>query len=134
MTLPVDIHAYFELLLERISTAAIVPHMPVTYSEGEFNNCHANAAKWVADHPEYEVVRGWLLWPQAEPPYMLHAHSVVSGPDGLVDVTPLRDQGLHFLRHEGSEEEFLSLSKSFAQYTHGLNYTLAAPPRPEDWQ
>ncbi len=98
--------------------------MPMAYADGDFNNCHANAEKWIAAHPEYEVVRGWLLWPQAGPPYMRHAHSVVSGPTGLEDVTPLRDSGLHFLKHEGSEQTFLSLAKNFAQYTHGLNFTL----------
>jgi hypothetical protein len=80
------------------------------------------------------MVRGWLLWPQAGPPYMLHAHSVVSGPAGLLDVTPLRDQALHFLRHEGSEDEFLSLAKNYAQYIHGLDFTQVAPPDPESWQ
>lgn len=52
---------------------------------------------------------------------------------GLEDVTPLRDPGLHFLRHEGSEQEFLALAKSHAQHIHGLDFTLAVPPRMEDW-
>ena len=65
---------------------------------------------------------------------MLHAHSVVSGPAGLLDVTPLRDQALHFLRHEGSEDEFFSLAKNYAQYIHGLDFTQIAPPDPESWQ
>jgi hypothetical protein len=134
MTLPADISACFDSLLARVAEAAIVPQMPVAHNEDDFNNCHDNAAKWVAEHPEYEVVKGWLLWPQAGPAYMLHAHSVVSGPDGLVDVTPLREPGLHFLRHEGSDEEFLALAKSYAQYTHGLDFTLAAPHRPESWE
>lgn len=107
--------------------------MPIAYTEDDFNNCHANAEKWVAEHPQYVVVRGWLLWPQTGPPYMLHAHSVVSGPVGLEDVTPLRDPGLHFLRHEGSDQEFLALAKSYAQHIHGHDFTLAVPPRLEDW-
>lgn len=97
MTLPVNIDFYFNELIARISAAAIVPQLPISHTGGDFNNCHANAAIWVAEHPEYEVVRGWLLWPQAGSPYMLHAHSVVSGPAGLVDVSPLREPGLHFL-------------------------------------
>ncbi|WP_316193005.1 hypothetical protein [Bradyrhizobium sp. SZCCHNRI1029] len=124
MTLPVDIGAYFDSLVARVSTAVIVPQVPIARSEDSFNNCHDNATKWVAEHPEYQVVRGWLLWPQAGPPYMLHAHSVVIGPDGLVDVTPLRESGLHFLRHTGSKEEFLSLAKRYAQHIHGLDFTL----------
>jgi hypothetical protein len=124
MSLTLQIGAYFDSLVARASTATIVPLLEKTYTEADYNNCHENAAKWVVDHPEYRVVRGWLLWPQAGLPYMLHAHSVVSGPAGLLDVTPLRDPGLHFLKHEGSEQDFLSLAKKFAQYTHGLNFTL----------
>jgi hypothetical protein len=97
--------------------------MPIPYAEDEFNHCHANAARWVT--PGYEVVRGWLLWPGAGSPHMLHAHSVVRGSAGLVDVTPLRAPGLHFLEHEGGEEEFLALAKNFAQHTHGLDFTQA---------
>jgi hypothetical protein len=134
MTLPVDIDAYFDSLLARVADAAIVSQMPIAHAEDDFNKCHDNAMKWVADHPEYRVVRGWLLWPHAGPPYMLHAHSVVSGPDGLVDVTPLRESGLHFLRHEGSDEDFMVLSKTHAQYTYGLDFTLAAPCGPAFWE
>jgi hypothetical protein len=117
-----SVSAYFDALLARVSTAELVPFMPIEFTEVNYNNCHGNAAKWVAEHPEYKVVHGWLLWAQAGPPYMLHAHSVVRGPAGLVDVTPLRDQGLHFLEHEGSEQEFLALAQTFAQHIHGLNF------------
>jgi hypothetical protein len=65
MTLPVDIRGYIDSLVARVSTAVIVPHMPVVYAELDFNNCHANAGKWVAEHPECEVVSGWLLWPSS---------------------------------------------------------------------
>jgi hypothetical protein len=122
--LPTSVSVYFDALLARVSAAEVVPHMSIVFTEDDYNNCHANATKWVAAHPGYEVVRGWLPWPQAGPPYMLHAHSVVRGPDGLVDVTPLRDPGLHFLKHEGSEQEFLELAQRFAQYIHGLDFTL----------
>jgi hypothetical protein len=124
LTLPVALHDYFDSLVARASAAVIVPHAATPCAESDFNNCHDNAARWVAEHPEFEVVRGWLLWPQAGPPYLLHAHSVVSGPAGLMDVTPLRELGLHFLRHEGSEEEFLALAKQCAQHIHGLDFTL----------
>jgi hypothetical protein len=124
MILTPQIIAYFDSVVARASTATIVPLFKRAYTEADYNNCHDNAANWVADHPEYRVVRGWLLWPQAGPPYMLHAHSVVSGPAGLLDVTPLRDTGLHFLKHEGSDQDFLSLAKNFAQYTHGLDFIL----------
>ena len=63
-------------------------------------------------------------------PHMLHAHSIVRGPQGLVDVTPLRDPGLHFLEHEGGEEDFLWLAGYFAQYTHGLDFSLGDPGIP----
>jgi hypothetical protein len=118
MTLSSSIQAYFDSLLARIPEAVVVPLMPVSYVEGHYNNCHDNAAKWAAEHAEYTVVRGWLLWPQAGYPYMLHAHSVVSRPCGLQDVTPLRDDGLHFLKHEGSDYDFLMLAKAFAQHIH----------------
>lgn len=83
MTLPTSIEAYFDSLVARVATAVAVPLMPTDYTEADFNNCHTNAENWAAEHPEYVVVRGWLLWPQAGPPYMVHAHSVVSGPVGL---------------------------------------------------
>ena len=106
MTLPASIESYFGALVARASAAVVVPHMPIPYAEDDFNKCHANAARWVSEHPGYEVVRGWLLWPGAGPSHMVHAHSVVRGPEGLVDVTPLRAPGLHFLEHQGGEESF----------------------------
>jgi hypothetical protein len=124
---PIDIRAYFDALVERASTAIAVPQMPLSFEDSDFNNCHENAAKWVAGRSDYVVTRGWLLWPQAGPPYMLHAHSLVRGAEGLVDVTPLRESGLHFLEHQGSEEEFLWLAKYYAQYTHGLDLSAAQP-------
>jgi hypothetical protein len=130
MTLPIDTKAYFDALVARASLSVVVPQMQVAHDDDQFNRCHENATKWVAEHPEYTVVRGWLLWPQAGPPYLLHAHSIVRGPQGLVDVTPLRDPGLHFLEHKGSEAEFLWLARHFAQFTHGLDFSLGDPRIP----
>jgi hypothetical protein len=130
LTPPLDINAYFGALVARASTAVVVPLMPMSYADSDFNNCHVNAARWAAANPEYAAVGGWLLWPQAGPPYILHAHSVVKGPEGLVDVTPLREKGLHFLEHQGSGEEFSWLATNFAQYTHGLDLSQMHPPAP----
>jgi hypothetical protein len=59
MMLLVAIDVYFDSLLARVSTTVVVPHMPMAYAENDFNNCHANVARWVAEHPEYAVVSGW---------------------------------------------------------------------------
>jgi hypothetical protein len=128
MILTSDISVYFDSLVARVSTATVVPLLEKEYTESDFNTCHDNAARWVAEHPEYEVVQGWLLWPHGGPPYMLHAHSVVSGPTGLLDATPLRASDLHFLTHEGTDQDFQFLAKNFAQYTHGLDYSQMFPP------
>jgi hypothetical protein len=128
--MPIDIGRYFDALVARAPMSVLVPHMQIAYVDDDFNSCHKNAARWVAEHPEYTVIRGWLLWPQAGPPYLLHAHSIVRGPQGLVDVTPLRESGLHFLEHDGTEENFLWLAKHFAHYTHGLDFSLGDPHVP----
>jgi hypothetical protein len=46
--------------------------------------CHANVARWVADHPEHFAVHGWLITAQT----VFALHSVVDTGTELLDITP----------------------------------------------
>lgn len=46
--------------------------------------CHACACAWVRQHPSSRVVEGWLVVNER----LFHKHSVVTGGDGLLCVTP----------------------------------------------
>jgi hypothetical protein len=75
--------------------------------------CHDNVDNWVEKHPRQKAVRGWVT---AGSKSLLTLHSVVEGEDGhWFDITPLTDENetlrknMLFVRHVGSEEDFLWL-------------------------
>ena len=114
--------SYFRELLKGGSKAAKVPFRAVRH--GEFvpkkNDCHNNVDYWVTHHPGLVAVRGWLFWgPGADGRYNIMAHSVVDEAGALVDITPIDEntprEGLRFLRHLGSAEEFCAMKVPCAQ-------------------
>jgi hypothetical protein len=97
----------------------------------QFNECHANAERYVAENPGCCVVRGWLLEDFADFSYF-NAHSVVQIEDGsLLDPTPLRS-ACSFLPYWGTEDEFAALrhNRPRVQYPY-TDYELSHEP-PED--
>ena len=115
--------SYFRELLERESEATGVPFRKVGYGEFEpkKNDCHNNVDYWVAHHPEVKAVRGWLFsGPGTDGRYNIMAHSVVDAAGVLVDITPIDGntprEGLRFLRHHGSAEEFNAMKGPFSQF------------------
>lgn len=118
-----DYDSYFRELLKGESKAAKVPFR--TVSHGEFvpkkNDCHNNVDYWVAHHPQTKAVRGWVFWgPGADGRFNIMAHSVVDEYGTLVDITPIDEntprEGLRFLRHLGSAEEFEAMKAPFSQF------------------
>jgi len=81
----------------------------------EPGKCHDNVDVFVrSSRPQYRPVRGWLVSEQGAGVYWLAAHSVVCDQYGnLLDITPpISDParlGMRFLRHLGTQEQFLSL-------------------------
>ena len=115
--------SYFRELLERESEATKVPFRAVSHGDFEpkKNDCHNNVDYWVTHYPEVKAVRGWLFWgPGADGRYNIMAHSVVDEAGVLVDITPIDEntprEGLRFLRHRGSAEEFNAMKVPFSQF------------------
>jgi hypothetical protein len=113
---------YFRKLIERESEAVKVPFRAVMCDEGgrKKNDCHNNVDYWVTNHPGVSAVRGWLFsGPGEDGRYNIMAHSVVDEADALVDITPIDEstprEGLRFLQHDGSEEEFNAMKVPFSQ-------------------
>jgi len=75
--------------------------------------CHQNVDRWVSKHPDDRATRGWIRTAyMALPGFIrLMSHSVVETPAGtLLDVTlPVRECHHQFIRHPGSDAEFLEL-------------------------
>lgn len=100
---------YFDDLVKRAAKAFAIPRTPAPGMKP--NDCHANCEAHVRDHPELEVVRGWL----AIRGTFFIPHSVVrirvSGQ--LVDITPHEtDSGrIPFVEHIGTDDEFQILRK-----------------------
>ena len=95
-------------LLERLKGGETeqVPH--ATQEElcgfhAEASKCHENVNRWCIQNPAHRPLRGWIVTST-----LFDKHSVVDrGPNGLLDITPLRDRShTDFLRHVGSQEEF----------------------------
>jgi hypothetical protein len=114
---------YFRELLKRERKAVRVPFKAV--SHGEFspkkNDCHNNVDYWVTHHPQATAVRGWLFWgPDTAGRYNMMAHSMLEEAGTLVDITPIDEntprEGLRFLRHPGSEEEFSAMKLPLSQF------------------
>ena len=105
---------YFRHLFQRVKVATKVPFREVRLNgwEPKMNDCHANVDYWIQHHPETKAVRGWLFWELDEVGQCLFmTHSVVEENGSLVDITPIDQNtpcdGLLFLQHVGTEEEFL---------------------------
>lgn len=118
-----DHETYFRQLLEREGAAVAIPYCAVRHTDWEpaKNACHGNVDYWVTRHPGAKPVRGWLFWgPGEDGRYNIMAHSVVDEAGTLVDITPIDEntprEGLRFLRHLGSEEEFSALKVRFSQF------------------
>jgi hypothetical protein len=114
-----DYTHYFQQIRERVNSAVTVPFREVQLNGGEprLNDCHRNVDCWIKNHPEAKAVRGWLFWPQngaGQCTFM--AHSVVDENGELVDITPLDPntprEGLVFLKHVGTEEDFSAMKKT----------------------
>lgn len=74
------------------------------------HRCHDNVREWVALHPEFQHVRGFLVanrQPISDGTLVI-PHSAVADTDGtLCDITPSQlDVRLPFVRHVGTPEEF----------------------------
>jgi len=118
-----DHETYFRQLLEREGDAVAIPYRAVRYADWEpaKNACHGNVDYWVARHPGAKPVRGWLFWgPGEDGRYNIMAHSVVDESGVLVDITPIDENtprdGLKFLLHLGSAEEFEAMKGPFSQF------------------
>lgn len=117
-----DCSEYFESLIERMDSATRVPFREVGSDDGQpkLNDCHGNVESWAARHPAVHVVRGWLFWPPNDAgQYMFMAHSVIEENGQLFDITPIGPntprEGLLFLRHTGTEEEFEAMKMACSQ-------------------
>jgi hypothetical protein len=120
---------YFRALYERRATAEMIPFMNVSFSHGrpKCSLCHKNVATWVRENPECTPVRGWLIRLHGENQSKMHAHSVVSRPDGtLFDITPMKERRPNFLRHTGTEDEFFDIENRHKDADWPpLNFSLA---------
>jgi hypothetical protein len=114
--------SYFRELIGREADSRTVPFRVVSHGawSPKKNDCHNNVDYWVMNQPEARAVRGWLFWgPGADGRYNIMAHSVVDEAEGLLDITPIDEntprEGLRFLQHVGTAEEFGALKVSFSQ-------------------
>jgi hypothetical protein len=117
-----DYGDYFRGLYERANTAVQVPFRDVALDGGEpkLNSCHDNVNCWFKSNPETRAVRGWLFWaqPNEAGQYIFMAHSVVEENGELFDITPIGEkerEGLVFLRHPGTEEDFSAMKTQCSQ-------------------
>jgi hypothetical protein len=117
--MPSDYSGYFQQLFERVNSAVKVPFREVRADgwEPKLGDCHRNVDFWVTQHPETKAVRGWLFWPTDETGrYRYMAHSVLDENGTLVDITPVDSRdGLLFLKHLGTEEDFSAMKIPCAQ-------------------
>jgi hypothetical protein len=70
------------------------------------NKCHDNVDAWTTRNPQYRAVKGWAI-----SGCVLDAHSVVCDEHGILwDITfpDLASRGILFIRHHGTEEEFMA--------------------------
>lgn len=130
MTSTPELAALAKRLYERRQDALVVPYEDRA-SAGfapVHHECHRNVDLWVQAHPRDQPVRGWLSFDAF---YLLgyhrfQPHSVVADENGrLFDVTPsLASQRYPFLRHEGTDAEYVALVES-SHLVH-LDHPIAA--------
>ncbi|MCU0731024.1 MAG: hypothetical protein MUE84_05490 [Hyphomonas sp.] len=101
-------------LFQRTPSAVPAPLAPGAIGEWRAleHQCHANAAHWCIQHPDYRHVPGWLYFSFEGllPNVRFTAHSVVQTPSGgLVDITPTRaSRPYPFIPAEESLDEYVS--------------------------
>jgi hypothetical protein len=88
------------------------------------NLCHDNVDVWIGRSPEYQAVRGWVVFDfstnplfHASPFVRFTAHSIICAPDGkLWDITPQPhvSQRYPFIQHSGTNEDFDSLRRDYS--------------------
>jgi hypothetical protein len=97
--------------------------------------CHDNVDIWVARSPEYEAVRGWVVFEEfstnplfrANPFVRFAAHSIICAPDGkLWDITPqpMVSRRYPFIRHPDTNENFDDLRRDYG--VMNIDYYLAS--------
>jgi hypothetical protein len=108
----------------------------------EPGRCHENVARWLEDHPDHTAVRGWLNVSFLAPANRRRfgSHSIVAGSTGeLLDITLSASDGRYgFIRHPGSEAEFISevIEKRLAMIDHVLGPDIDFPsplPPVSEW-
>lgn len=120
--------AYFQSLWQRRAEARNIVRREVTFADGSAplaNACHANAERWVAENPDFEVVRGWLIESDDGHFIRLAAHALVRNSKTLIEITPLGAAQPPFLEHLGADSAFLRLLPRFNSVTW-------PPPTPLD--
>lgn len=101
-------------LVARLRHAKCARQIGETVPDSQPGQCHQNCARWAEAHPGDRVIRGWLdsSYQILPPTRQFSAHSVIETAGGdLLDVTLRSSEAQHhFLRHEGSPEEFDALT------------------------
>lgn len=106
-------------LYRRLAEAVVAPFVGVSIGDWKPSEglCHHNVTAYVEEDKDCRAVRGWLVFNYNKdtmglvPVVRFTAHSLVERKDGsLIDITPSRaSQRYPFLRHDGTEDEFLRL-------------------------
>jgi hypothetical protein len=105
-------------LFERLDTAVRIQQCgdKLDHWTPEPGRCHENVALWIKLHPSHRPIRGWLYAPYLTTTDTARflSHSIVETETGeLMDVTLPSNEWAHpFIRHEGSEDEFLELIRN----------------------
>ncbi len=87
------------------------------------NGCHDNCEAWCGQHPDHQLVRGWLYFSLPGMAYCRFlSHSVVRRPDGsLIDITPtgqlLQAAPYPFLEAGLTEDEYAALASELYEST-----------------
>jgi len=116
----ISVDLYFESLLARLDDAERVPFREVYLDHGirpVRNECHDNVDAFIKSHLQFRAVRGWAVTAGC----ILDAHSVVCDEHGFLwDITfdSLPEPGLLFIRHRGTDEEFIGLRMQRAQHIY----------------
>nr|WP_316626857.1 hypothetical protein [uncultured Brevundimonas sp.] len=113
--------AYFDALTKRAAGAAAPRRQTIIFRDGSEprrNDCHANAARRAAEDPAVVPVHGWLIETDHGGFRRLAAHSLLrDGAGTLIDITPIDQEGLAFIEHEGSAADFFALLPRFNSIT-----------------
>jgi hypothetical protein len=106
--------AWATTVYERRGEAVLVPCEKVSLGDRDpaRGECHRNVDAWIALHSENGAVRGWFYEEQTmSGTAKFHAHSVIDRRGELVDIT-CPDAGIPFIRHVGTEGEFMRIANS----------------------